>query len=93
MSTLADSPSSASAEVTPSTILPVRRVSREGGEYIVKCPHCEVIIGIEGDDMSQIRGEQYQHRRREYPTPRGTKSVGCDGWMEVTNNASFVREL
>lgn len=58
----------------------VVRVSRECGEYIVKCPHCGRIIGIEGEDMSEIRGEQYQHR-------------ACGGWMQIDRDARFVREL
>lgn len=74
-------------------ILAVRRVGRDGGDYVVKCPHCKTIIGIEGDDMSEIRGEQYQHKRREYQGPRGPRYVGCDGWMEVDHDAVFVREL
>lgn len=74
-------------------ILPVRRVTRDGGSYAVRCPHCKDIIGIEGDDLSEIRGEQYQHRRREYPGPNGPKYNGCDGWMEVTPGAAFVKEL
>jgi hypothetical protein len=74
-------------------ILTVRRVSKDGGGYVVKCPHCEFVIGIEGDDLSEIRGEQFQHRRREYPGPNGPRSSGCDGWLAVSRNAVFVREL
>lgn len=58
-------------------ILTVNRVSKDGGEYIVKCPHCDRIIGIEGDDLSEIRGEQYHHRK-------------CDGWLQVGFNAKKV---
>lgn len=80
-------------EDTAGYILPVKRVSKDGGDYCVKCPHCGEIIGIQGDDMSEIRGEQFQHKKREYPGPRGMKTSGCDGWLEVTQNAVFVKEL
>lgn len=58
----------------------VRRVSKDAGDYVVRCPHCQSIIGIEGDDLSEIRGEQYQHRM-------------CGGWLMVEHDARFVREL
>lgn len=75
-------------------ILDVKRVSRDDGEYIVKCPHCKQIIGIEGDDLSEIRGEQYQHKRREIPRFDGSVRVlGCDGWMQVHSDAHYVAEL
>jgi phage terminase large subunit GpA-like protein len=74
-------------------ILDVTRVSKDGGDYCVKCPHCGDIIGIDGDDLSEIRGEQYQHKRREWQGPHGMKSVGCDGWFQVSDNARFVREV
>lgn len=73
-------------------ILTVHRVIRDGdGTLCVTCPHCNTIIGIEGDDMDEIRGEQYQHKRREYPGPHGTRSTGCDGWLEVSHDAKAVR--
>lgn len=58
----------------------VKRVSRDGCEYIVTCPHCSSIIGVEGDDLSEIQGEQYQHRR-------------CGGWLEVARDARYVKTL
>ena len=61
-------------------ILTVNRVSKDGGDYVVKCPHCSRIIGIEGDDLSEIRGEQYQHR-------------ACGGWLQVDHDARFVRAI
>jgi hypothetical protein len=64
----------------PNEIKTVRRVTKDGGDYCVKCPHCKQLIGIAGDDMSEIRGEQYQHRL-------------CGGWLEVSTNAVFVKEL
>lgn len=80
-------------EDTSGYILPVKLVSKDGGDYCVKCPHCQSIIGIQGEDMSEIRGEQFQHKKREFQGPRGMKTMGCDGWLEVTRNAKFVREL
>ena len=74
-------------------ILPVKRVTKDGGDYAVKCPHCGDIIGVEGDDLSEIRGEQFQHKKRHWQGPYGPKSSGCDGWLEVTHNAVFVSEL
>ena len=65
--------SNTACDNTTKLILTVQRVSRDGGDYVVQCPHCQSIIGVDGEDMSEIRGEQYQHRRREYPGPRGTK--------------------
>lgn len=82
-----------SSEDTANAILTVGRVSRDGGDYVVKCPHCHEIIGIQGEDLSEVRGEQFQHKRREYPGPRGLKTIGCEGWLEVSHKATFVREL
>jgi phage terminase large subunit GpA-like protein len=64
----------------PDLILDVRLVTRDGGDYAVRCPHCKSIIGIEGEDLSEIRGEQYQHRV-------------CGGWLQVHHSARFVKEL
>ena len=75
------------------SILTVMRVTKDGGDYAVKCPHCKSVIGVAGDDMSEIRGEQFQHKRRKFPGPNGPKSVGCDGWLEVSQDAVFAREL
>lgn len=58
----------------------VMRVSKDGGDYVVRCPHCERVIGVEGDDLSEIRGEQYQHGK-------------CGGWLQVGFNARYVKEL
>ena len=68
--------------VEQNLILDVRRVSRDGGSYCVKCPHCKEVIYIEGEDLTEMRGEQYQH-----------KSVICGGWLEVAHNAVFVSAL
>ncbi|MBV2131999.1 hypothetical protein KRX52_04200 [Pseudomonas sp. MAP12] len=65
----------------PDEILLVRQVSRDTDRsYVVRCPHCSQVIGIEGDEIDEVRGEQYQHKR-------------CSGWLEVSNTAVSVREL
>ena len=74
-------------------IKPVHCVSKDGGDYCVKCPHCGDIIGIDGADLSEIRGEQYHHKKREWQGPNGKRFNGCDGWLEVSDNAVFVKEL
>lgn len=63
----------------------VRLVSKDGGSYCVRCPHCGDIIGIDGEDMSEVRGEQYQHRVN--------RTAGCGGWMQIDWDARYVREL
>lgn len=60
-------------------ILNVRRVTRDGGTYAVRCPHCKDIIAIEGDDLSEIQSEQYKCR--------------CGGWLTVAHNAQYVSTL
>lgn len=59
-------------------ILTVHKVTKDGGDYTVMCPHCKSLIGLEGDDLSEIRGEQFQHR-------------ACGGWLEVSHDARFVK--
>lgn len=71
-------------------IITVRAVSRDGGDWVVRCPHCKAVIGVEGDTLEDIRGEQYQHKRREYPGPNGPRFNGCGGWLEVAHNARRV---
>lgn len=66
--------------ITYITFALVHEVSRDGGSYCIRCPHCKEIIGIDGDDMSEIRGEQYQHKQ-------------CGGWSEISHSARYVKEL
>lgn len=61
-------------------IITVHLVTKDGGDYCVRCPHCKQIIGIEGGDLSEVRGEDYQHYR-------------CGGWLSVSRDARFVKEL
>ncbi len=58
----------------------VRRYSKDGGSWCIRCVHCREVIYVEdGDDDGTPRGEQYRCR--------------CGGWNEVGVNAAFVREL
>lgn len=66
---------------TSDLILTVNVVTKDGGSYCVKCPHCKRFIGIDGDDMSEVRGEQYQHLNK------------CGGWLQISPDARFVKEL
>lgn len=47
---------------TPSAsdeILLVRHVSRDTDRsYTALCPHCSQVIGLEGDDLDEVRGQQ-----------------------------------
>lgn len=63
----------------------VTRVSKDWGQYVVKCPHCGAIIGVEGEDLSEIRGEQYQHG--------SVGGHGCGRWLQVSSEARFVEKL
>jgi len=58
-------------------ILTVTRFSWDCDSYVVRCPHCNAVIGIEGRVPDHILGEQYQHR-------------ACGGWLEVGFNAREV---
>jgi hypothetical protein len=56
-------------------ILTVSRVAKDSdGSWIVKCPHCKRVIGLED---GPIRGEQFQHR-------------ACGGWLEVSHDAKVM---
>lgn len=66
------------SEETVNDILSVGLVSKDGGDYVARCPHCKRVIGIEGDDISEVRGEQYR--------------CSCAGWFEVSQTARFVKE-
>ena len=78
---------------TSEELRPVARVAKDGGSYCVKCPHCNELIGVDGNDLSEIRGEQFQHRRRTWQGPNGMRSNGCDGWLQVSDYAVLVREI
>lgn len=69
-------------------ILTVRVVSKDGGDYICRCPHCREVITTDATELDEVRGQQYQHIVR---TRFGTS--GCGGWLEVADDARRVREL
>lgn len=59
-------------------IYDVHQVARDTGMGIIcRCPHCQAIISIEGEELSDVRGEQYKCR--------------CGGWLEVSSTVSRVK--
>lgn len=48
------------------------------GSICCRCPHCQDVIGIEGQRFSEVRGEQYQCR--------------CNGWLQVDSDAVVIDE-
>lgn len=69
-------------------ILTVRVVSKDGGDYICRCPHCGEIITTDATELAEVRGLQYRHEIR---TSRGL--AGCGGWLEIADDACRVKEL
>ncbi len=64
-------------------ILPITNVfdDKEGNEFLVKCPHCDRVRGIEKDlRLSELGGEQYQDNL-------------CHGWFEIAADATLVRDI
>jgi len=58
-------------------IYDVHQVARDSDMGIIcRCPHCQQVIGIEGTEFSDVRGEQYKCR--------------CGGWLEVSSSAQRV---
>lgn len=70
------------AEDREQWILPVKRYAHDGGGLVVRCPHCKEVIGLDGEEGDDIRGEQFQHRSKR-----------CDGWFEVWTQARRVAEV
>jgi hypothetical protein len=62
-------------------ILTVRKVTVDGSERCVVCPHCQDIVGLPG---GPLRGEQFQHRLV-------ASNGGCKGWFEISYDAVKVR--
>ncbi|MDF0506528.1 hypothetical protein POK33_37885 [Burkholderia cenocepacia] len=61
-------------------IKPIRQFTKDGGDWAIKCGHCDRIIGVEdGEEDGTPRGEQYECR--------------CGGWNSVDFDASYTREL
>lgn len=42
-----------------------------------RCPHCQDVIGIQGEEFNEVRGEQYQCR--------------CRGWFEIAGSAVVLK--
>lgn len=63
-------------------IKPVARFFKEGGEFLLKCPHCKAIRGINNEfgSINKLSGEQYQDNL-------------CNGWFEVNRNPIIVHDL
>ncbi|MCA0973439.1 phage terminase large subunit family protein [Halomonas denitrificans] len=58
----------------------VNAIYKDGGDYMIECPHCGEWMIVEGDDTEEIRGEQYVH-------------TDCDdarGWLEVADTARYA---
>ena len=58
----------------------VSAIYKDGGDYMVKCPHCGEWMIVEGDDTEEIRGEQYAHNDCTDP----------GGWLEVSDTARYA---
>lgn len=57
------------------SILDVSAVAKDGCGYAVRCPHCKEVLYVEGNNLREIRGEQYNHKEH---------------WLAVTSNARLV---
>lgn len=61
-------------------ILTVSKVfdDKQANEFLVKCPHCENVRGVEKEaSLHGLGGEQYQDNL-------------CDGWYEISPEAKIV---
>lgn len=62
-------------------IKPTRRFSREDGDSIIRCQHCNRVMAVQDNDEDGTpRGEDYQDRV-------------CGGWTGVSFDAHFVKTL
>lgn len=50
------------SEETEGQILPVSKFFYEKGEFIGLCPHCQLSIVLDSDELDDCDGEQYEHR-------------------------------
>lgn len=58
-------------------IYEVHHLVRDGDMSICcRCPHCQDVVAIWGDEFEEVRGEQYQCR--------------CGGWLEVSYGAKAL---
>lgn len=59
-------------------IYDVDELSRDNdGSIICRCPHCQNITGLDGDEFEDVRGEQYTCR--------------CGGMFQIDSDARRVR--
>lgn len=59
-------------------IYDVDELSRDSdGSIICRCPHCQNIAGLDGDEYEDVRGEQYTCR--------------CGGMFQIDSDARRVR--
>ena len=59
-------------------IYDVHQVSRDTDRSLIcRCPHCQEIIGIEGDDLDDVQGEQFTCR--------------CGGMFQIDTDAVQVK--
>ncbi|PVM48004.1 hypothetical protein [Salmonella enterica] len=77
------------SEMATNEILPVTRIGRADGDYGCYCPHCGNPMFFSESELDDIRGSQYQHTRI-ISLLTGER---CEGWLEVSTNASFSRIL
>lgn len=68
---------SANSLKTLNEILPVTKFSDDRDSWVVVCPHCKRVLGLE---KGPIRGEQYRDRV-------------CGGWLEVSFDAKKVARV
>lgn len=59
-------------------IYDVHHVGRDYDRSLIcRCPHCQRIIGIDGNGLDDVCGEQYQCR--------------CGGWFQISDDARMLR--
>lgn len=59
-------------------IYDVDQLSRDNdGSIICRCPHCQDIAALDGDEFEDVRGEQYTCR--------------CGGMFQIDSDAQRVR--
>lgn len=59
-------------------IYDVHHVARDTDRSLIcRCPHCQDIIGIDGDDLEDVQGEQYTCR--------------CGGWFQIDYSARRIK--
>lgn len=64
--------------MTDQHIYIVRHLVRDDDMSICcRCPHCQTVLGIEGDEFHEVLGEQYQCR--------------CGGWLEIDYHAQRLK--